>query len=35
MKNKRLLSALDDINDEFIEAAAPKEKKKTARILKF
>ena len=32
MKNKRLLSALDDINDEFIEAAAPKEKKKTAKI---
>ena len=32
MKNKRLLSALDDINDEFIEAAAPKSKKKTAKI---
>lgn len=32
MKNKRLLSALDDIKDEFIEAAAPEEKKKTAKI---
>lgn len=32
MKNKRLLYALDDIKDEFIEAAAPEEKKKTAKI---
>ncbi len=31
MKNKRLLSALDDIKDEFVEAAAPKGKKKTAK----
>ena len=32
MKNKKLLFALDDINDEFIESAAPKGKKKAAKI---
>ena len=32
MKNKRLLFALEDINDEFIESAAPKAQKKASKI---
>ncbi len=32
MKNKRLLFAMDDIKDEFVESAAPKGKKKASKI---
>ena len=32
MKSKRFLEALEDINSEFIESAAPKSKKKISKI---